>query len=488
MSKFLSTRNKSDIADARTAVVRGLSADGGLYVPEEIPQLDYHELMGLPYYKMAARILKAFFTDFSEEDIDLSCEEAYVHHFDKQGVCPVVNKGDLFITELFHGETCAFKDVALSILPRLLVRAQKSLNIKDKILILTATSGDTGSAAMNGFRNVSGTGIVTFFPNKGVSPLQRKQMVCMDGDNLTACAVNGNFDDCQSAVKEVFEHADRPEGIRFSSANSINIARLIPQLGYYFATYLKLVSEGELKDGEELSFIVPTGNFGDILAGYYAKRMGLPVGRLVCASNANNVLTDFLNTGVYDKRREFLKTLSPSMDILISSNLERLLYHVQGGNAQLVAEQMAALKKDGMYRIGDEALNEIQRTFSAYSCDDDETLSAMEGFYAETGYVADPHTSVAIGCAKLFKNEYPACKCAVLATASPFKFPAGICKALHMEESDDVFETLIALSGKTGTELPEALGQLRSAREIHNDVIEKEALRDYVKNVCDMLF
>ena len=488
MSKFLSTRNKSDIVDARTAVVRGLSPDGGLYVPEELPKLDYHELTGLPYYKMAARIMKAFFTDFSEEDIDLSCEEAYELHFDTREVCPVVKKDDLYITELFHGETCAFKDVALSILPRLMVRAQKSLGITDKILILTATSGDTGSAAMNGFRNVPGTGIVTFFPNKGVSLLQRRQMVCMDGTNLTACAVNGNFDDCQSAVKEVFEHAKRPAGIRFSSANSINIARLIPQLGYYFATYLKLVEDGELKDGEELSFIVPTGNFGDILAGYYAKQMGLPVGKLVCASNANNVLTDFLNTGIYDKRREFLKTLSPSMDILISSNLERLLYHMQGENAQTVAEQMAALKKDGIYRIGDKALSEIKKTFAAYSCTDDETVSAIAGFFAKTGYVADPHTAVAIGCAKRFKVDYPGKKCAVLATASPCKFPASICKALHMEESVDVFETLNELGRKTGMVIPEALGKLQSARELHNDVIEKDALPEYVKNVCKQLF
>lgn len=488
MSKFLSTRNKADAVDARNAIVRGLSADGGLYAPDVIPEIDYHKLMGLPYYKLAAEIIKAFFTDFPEGDIECSCEEAYNHHFDTAEVCPVVKKGGIYITELFHGETCAFKDVALSILPRLMVRALRSLAITDKVLILTATSGDTGSAAMNGFRDVPGTGIITFFPNEGVSPLQRKQMVCMKGKNLTACAVNGNFDDCQSAVKEAFGAMERPAGVRFSSANSINIARLVPQIGYYFATYLKLVESSEIKDGEKLNFVVPTGNFGDILAGYYAKRMGLPVGKLICASNANNVLTDFLTTGVYNRNREFLKTSSPSMDILISSNLERLLYHEQEEDDKKVAFQMSALKKDGVYKIDESVLMKIRKTFDAYCCDDNECMDTIRDFFTETGYVLDPHTAVAVACEKKFEKENPGAKCAVLSTASPYKFPASILRALNMNEEKDAFMMLDLVREKTGTAIPEALGMLESATELHTDVIEKSGIQEYVYKTCGKLF
>ena len=487
MSKFLSTRNKADAVDARTAVVRGLSVDGGLYAPAEIPSLDYHELKGLPYYQIASRILKAFFTDFSEEDIDLSCREAY-SHIDTEEVCPVVKKGGMYITELFHGETCAFKDVALSILPRLMVRAQKSLGISDKILIITATSGDTGSAAMNGFRDVPGTGIITFFPNEGVSPLQRRQMVCMEGGNLTACAVNGNFDDCQSAVKEAFATMARPAGVRFSSANSINIARLVPQIGYYFSTYMNLLAKGEIADGEEISFVVPTGNFGDILAGYYAKRMGLPVRKLVCASNANNVLTDFLTTGIYDRNRTFLKTCSPSMDILISSNLERLLYHAQNEDSALVANQMAKLKKEGTYKIENDVLMNIRDTFDAFYCGDEESLDTIKEFLKETGYLLDPHTAVAVFCEKEFIKNNPGAKCVVLATASPFKFPGSISRALGRAEAEDVFGMLNDLSAISGNPVPEALGKLHIAPVLHGDVIEKDGISDYVAKTCMDLF
>ncbi len=480
MSKFFSTRDKNASVCAREAVVKGLSPDGGLFVPETLPSLDVNTLLNCSYPEIAERILSAFFTDFSGEDIRLSCDEAYRYHFDTPEVCSVIKKGDLFFTELFHGETCAFKDIALSILPRLMVRAQKSLGIDDKILILTATSGDTGSAAMNGFKDVGGTGIITFYPYGGVSPIQRRQMVCMEGHNVTACAVKGNFDDCQSAVKKAFTNLPAMDGLRLSSANSINIARLVPQIGYYYATYISLVKRGELKNGEQLSFIVPTGNFGDILAGFYAKKMGLPIGKLVCASNANNVLTDFLNTGVYDKRREFLKTVSPSMDILISSNLERLLYYVQDDDADTVARQMRELKENGIYSVDGKVLAGIKETFEAYCCDDDITRKTIREFYGQNGYVLDPHTAVAVACAEKFKKKEPGTKCAVLSTASPFKFPSVIFDALSLPKTDDAFMMLDILSEKTGTPVPGIMNRIKNANELHTDVIEKEEIESYV--------
>lgn len=480
MSKFFSTRDKSASVDARTAIVKGLSSDGGLFVPESLPSVDYNELLNADYPEIANRILSAFFSDFSAEDIRLSCNEAYRDHFDTPEVCPVVKLGDNYVTELFHGETCAFKDVALSILPRLLVRAQKSLGINDRILILTATSGDTGSAAMNGFKNVDGTGIITFYPYGGTSPIQRRQMVCMNGANVNACAVKGNFDDCQSAVKKVFTTLPAMDGIRLSSANSINIARLVPQIGYYYATYINLVNRGELKNGEEISFIVPTGNFGDILAGFYAKQMGLPIAKLVCASNSNNVLTDFLTTGIYDKRRDFLKTFSPSMDILISSNLERLLYYAQEGDTEIVCKQMSELKENSFYRVDGSVLDKISNTFDAYCCDDTETKQTIKSFYDEFSYVLDPHTAVAVACEKRFLERNPGAKCAVLATASPYKFPNVIFDALNIPQTADAFEMLDILSDKTGSAVPSVLKNLAGARELHTDVIDKEEIADYV--------
>ena len=480
MSIFLSTRNADDIVDARSAMVRGLSRDGGLYVPKDIPHIDYHALDGLAYSELAQTIIQSWFNDLSKKDIAASCNEAYHNHFDCPEVAPVVKAGDGFIVELFHGETCAFKDVALSLLPLLLTKSMRSLGDDKKVMILTATSGDTGSAAMNGFRNVPGTGMITFYPYGGVSPLQRKQMVSMEGRNVTACAVRGNFDDCQSAVKKAFGELPTLGDVRFSSANSINIARLVPQIGYYFSTYNTLVRRGEIKDGELLSFVVPTGNFGDILAGYYAKRMGLPVGRLVCASNSNNVLTDFIQTGMYDRRRAFLKTLSPSMDILISSNLERLLYHVQDGDFALVHEEMNMLQSHGSYRVSDEALKRIQSDFCAYSFNDNDTLNTIRSVYEECGYLSDPHTAVALSAMQAFKKEYSGEKCAVLSTASPFKFVSCIAKALNMPTGNNVFETAKRISDITHTPMPRSLYALGERKELHTDVIDAAAINDYI--------
>ena len=479
MSVFVSTRNRSDQVDARLAMVRGLSSDGGLYVPTAIPHINYKDLIGLSYSQIAQRIVHAWFDDLSEDDIARCCDGAY-RHFDDARVAPVVKAGDTFILELFHGETCAFKDVALSLLPRLLVKSLQSLGINKKIMILTATSGDTGSAAMNGFKNVPNTGIITFFPNGGVSPLQRRQMVSMEGDNLTACAVNGNFDDCQSAVKKAFAELPEQNDVRFSSANSINIARLVPQISYYFSSYIDLMNQGHIRADEKLSFIVPTGNFGDILAGYYAKAMGLPVEKLICASNANNVLTDFIASGVYDRRRQFLKTFSPSMDILISSNLERLLYHTEDSDATLVAKQMEELKSDGYYSVDSKTFKQIQSVFSAYCFDDDATLHMIKSFYSDCGYLADPHTAVALAAEKAFRRDNPGQKCAVLSTASPYKFISCIVKALGLSEKNDVFETAKMISDITGTAIPAHLSCLSAKAELHTDVIEKEDITSYI--------
>ena len=480
MSSFVSTRNINAIQDARSAIIAGLSPDGGLYVPERIPKIDYHALIGMSYSDMAKRILGLWFDDFSPLQIAQACDSAYKSHFENSSVAPVKQAGDTFITELFHGETCAFKDVALSILPRLLTRARDSLGISDKILILTATSGDTGSAAMNGFKNVDGTGIITFYPNNRVSTIQYRQMVCMEGKNIKACGINGNFDDCQSGVKHAFASLPKIKLCRYSSANSINIARLVPQITYYFSTYTGLVASGCIQDGDKLSFAVPTGNFGDILAGYYAKRMGLPVEKLICASNANNVLTQFLNTGVYDRRREFLSTYSPSMDILISSNLERLLYHSQSCDTDIVRREMEQLKAEGIYSISSETLKLIKEDFAAYSFSDNDTVTMIRNTFKQTGYLADPHTAVALCAENAFAKDNPGSKCAVLSTASPFKFPDCICKALEIQKYDNPFRAVEALEVKSGCAAPQSLKQLEHMPVIHSEIIEKSDINEYI--------
>lgn len=481
MVDFTSTRELRAEANAYEAVLNGIAPDGGLYVPTNVPKIDVSEILNLSYTDLARRIIGAMLPSFTAEEIAESASEAYKHHFETPDVCPLKKVGDDFVLELFHGETAAFKDVALSILPRLMTRARKALGKTEKILILTATSGDTGSAAMNGFRDVDGTGIIVFYPFGGVSEIQKRQMVAMPGGNLTACALRGNFDDCQSAVKRAFANLPAPNGIRFSSANSINIARLVPQIAYYYASYASLVRDYGMKIGESVDFVVPTGNFGDILAGWYAKRMGLPIGTLVCASNANRVLTDFIETGVYDRRREFVKTSSPSMDILISSNLERLLYHAEGEDGRKVARLMKELSENGFYRASDEAMKKIRSDFAAYSFDDDMTVSEMKTVFDETGYFPDPHTAVGMACLKAYKNENPGRRCVVLATASPFKFPQSAMRALGMKsDGTDAFEMLKKISDVIGVPVPPCIAPLENAQPIHNDVTDKEHIFEYI--------
>ncbi|MBQ4227813.1 MAG: threonine synthase [Clostridia bacterium] len=487
MSDFISTRGLAPAVNAFWAIINGLAQDGGLYVPVSLPAIDHKSLMGLSYHEIAAKILRAWFDDYDENTLLSMCTKAYTQRFYHSAVCPVKKLNDSWVVELYHGETCAFKDVALSMLPQLLAFARAQTKMQDKVLILTATSGDTGSAAMNGFKDVEGTGIITFFPETGVSPLQKRQMVCMEGKNVRACAVRGNFDDCQSAVKRAFAELPKAPGVSYSSANSINIARLVPQISYYFSTYLTLLERDELKSGEKLSFIVPTGNFGDILAGYYAKRMGLPIERLVCISNANRVLTDFIETGFYDRRRALQKTCSPSMDILISSNLERLLYCASQNDPQRVRAYMSELSQNGCYQADESAMRFIRESFDAYSFTDEQALDCIKHCFAETGYLMDPHTATAACALKPLKEKYPGIKLALLSTASPYKFTDAMCRALTLAPSADVFDTLRALEECSKTPIPSPLLRLQSAKERFTDVIDPSALSQYVKDMQNLV-
>ena len=487
MSRFFSSRSISISDDSKNAILNGLAPDGGLYIPEKIPTINYRELKCLSYTDAAEKIISAWFDDLNPDEVVRCCREAYAH-FDTMQVCPVVKAGQTNIVELFHGETCAFKDVALSLLPRLIVAARRAMNVDYDTLILTATSGDTGSAAMNGFRDVPETGIIVFYPYQGVSPLQRKQMVCMPGRNVKACAVRGNFDDCQSAVKKAFSELPLERKLRYSSANSINIARLVPQIVYYFTTYLSLLGRNELKEDEPLSFVVPTGNFGDILAGFYAKQMGLPVGKLICASNANRVLTDFIHTGMYDRRRTFIKTSSPSMDILVSSNLERLLSFVTDSDAAKVSEWMRLLNSQGYYQADAYTLRRIQESFDAYSFDDSETKKCIREFCRENSYLLDPHTAVAVCAWREYMEKNPGSKCAVLSTASPYKFAGSILEAFDMpasKEPAEMFNTLYRLGGIAA---PKPLSALDKQPERHLDVVEINDIQRYILDTKGALF
>ena len=487
MAEFTSTRNKNLTASAYEAVYHGLAPDGGLFVPVNIPKLLIEDVLQDTYSEMAKKVLKGMLPSFTDKEISESADEAYLNHFDTKEVAPLVKTGECFTLELFHGETCAFKDVALSILPRLMVRARKALGKDEKILILTATSGDTGSAAMNGFRDVEGTGIITFFPDGGVSDVQKAQMTQMEGDNLTACAVKGNFDDCQTMVKNMFSNLKAPKGIQLSSANSINIARLAPQITYYYWAYASLVKKHGLTIGEKVDFIVPTGNFGDILAGFYAKQMGLPVGKLICASNANNVLTDFIRTGVYDKKREFKKTISPSMDILISSNLERLLYLADGKDDQKVLSYMTRLKETGEYKITDEALSFIQKNFEGLCYTDEEAKKEIRKVFDETAYLIDPHTAVAFCAMEEYKKDNPDSICVVLSTASPYKFSDSVMDALDVEKKKDAFQKIEDLSKRTNSPVPAPIERLKGGNTLHKDVIEVKDGFEYVLGKAERL-
>ena len=487
---FQSTRSEIR-ASAAEAVLQGLAPDGGLYVNPALSGagFDVPGCLALSPLAQAERILSFLLPGFGE--MGALVRRAYEGRFSSPDLTPLVPVGDCDVLELFHGPTAAFKDVALCMLPQLMTAARDLTGMRDKTVILTATSGDTGKAALEGFHDVAGTGIMVFFPYQGVSAVQEAQMLTQVGSNVAVCAVRGNFDDCQSAVKAVFSaNAGKSPapGIRLSSANSINIGRLAPQVVYYFLAYADLLRQGRISFGEKVDYVVPTGNFGDILAGWYAKQLGLPVGRLVCASNANRVLTDFLTTGVYDRRREFYKTSSPSMDILVSSNLERLLFYAAGGNTDAVKNDMLRLQNSGYYKISAAALDFIRKDFSAYCCEEPETLAEIRRCFDETGYLPDTHTAVALHCAREYRQKESAgAPLVVLSTASPFKFPSAVLTALGETPSGDAFAQMAQLSLRTGLAVPVSLSGLQELPVLHRDVIDKADIAEYVRGKLAVL-
>ena len=472
---YQSTRNKNLRASSTAAVLQGLASDGGLFVAGAPADFDWRAVLKLDTFAMAEAVLSALLPDF--EDMHGLVQRAYTGKFETDELTPLVQVGNRYVLELFRGPTSAFKDVALSMLPQLITAARRQEGVTDEILILTATSGDTGKAALAGFRDVPGTRIIVFYPDEGVSKVQKAQMVTQEGGNVCVCAVKGNFDDTQNGVKAIFS-AGVPEGcgVRLSSANSINIGRLAPQVVYYFKAYAELLRAGRINPGDRVDYVVPTGNFGDILAGYLARRMGLPVGRLVCASNRNDVLTDFLRTGVYDRRRPFYKTLSPSMDILVSSNLERLLYFLCENEAE-VAGYMADLKEKGVYTVSPALLEKLHEQFGWGCCDDEGTKAAIGRVWQEHGYLMDTHTAVAWSVAESYESDAPV---VVLSTASPYKFPAAVLSAIGGDADGDEFDVMDRLHAMTGVPIPKALAALRQKPVLHRDVISREEMQAYV--------
>ena len=486
--RYNSTRSKSAPVKASEAILRGLSEDGGLFVPDHIPALDVpvDKLAEMDYQQTAYEVMKLYLTDNTDEELKDCIARAYDEKFDTEEIVPIVEKDGVYYLELFHGATIAFKDMALSILPHLLTTSAKKNHVKNEIVILTATSGDTGKAALSGFADVAGTRIIVFYPKNGVSPIQEKQMITQKGKNTCVVGIYGNFDDAQTGVKKIFGDRKLAEemdakGFQFSSANSINIGRLVPQIVYYVYAYGQLLKEGKIKAGEKINVTVPTGNFGNILAAYYAKQMGLPIDRLICASNENKVLYDFFHTGTYDRNREFVLTSSPSMDILISSNLERLIYHIAGNNADKNRELMRALTQGGTYTIT-ESMKEKLADFYGNYASEDETAETIRSLYEKTGYVIDTHTAVASCVYEKYRNETKDTKPTVLAsTASPFKFTRSVMEAIGGEYGQmEDFELADKLSEISGVTTPKAIEEIRTAPVLHNHVCEKDEMEQAV--------
>ena len=487
---YKSTRGKSDHVTASSAILQGLAADGGLFVPERFPVLDktIEELADMDYRQTAYEVMKLFLTDYTEEELKSCIENAYDDKFDTDVIVPLVKADDVYFIELFHGKTIAFKDMALSILPFLMTTAARKNQIKNEIVILTATSGDTGKAALAGFADVPGTKIAVFYPKNGVSPVQERQMVTQKGDNTFVVGIHGNFDDAQTSVKQMFsDEGLRKEldeaGFQFSSANSINIGRLVPQIVYYVYSYAQLVKNGEIKAGEKVNIDVPTGNFGNILAAYYAKRIGLPVAKLICASNKNKVLYDFFATGVYDRNREFYVTSSPSMDILISSNLERLIYQIAGCSAEKDSELMASLIRNGKYELTDEMREQLEGFYGNYATEED-TAAAIRKLYEKTGYVIDTHTAVAAAIYDKYVSETgDRTKTLIASTASPFKFARSVMTAIEGDPGEmDEFVLIDRLSEISGVKEPAAVTELRTAPVRHKNECDRDQMAGVIKN------
>lgn len=493
---YSSTRGKSDKLSAAEVIKRGIAVDGGLFVPNVMPRIDEKwltNLVNLNYQERAFQVLRLFLSDYTDAELMHCINAAYGGKFDDAAIAPLVNIDDTrSVLELWHGPTSAFKDMALQILPQFMSQALSKTNEKSEIVILTATSGDTGKAALEGFADVEQIKIIVFYPDAGVSPIQRLQMVTQTGSNVSVVAVKGNFDDTQTGVKNIFSDSrfnkDLEEhGLQLSSANSINWGRLVPQIVYYFSSYADLLRDGHLQIGQPVNFVVPTGNFGNLLAGYYAKSMGLPVGKLICASNSNNVLTDFLQTGDYNRQRTFHKTLSPSMDILISSNLERLLFHITDGDALQVAKWMGELTSQGQYSVGKKVLDEIKQVFWADWVDDKETEETIASVFKKYKYVVDPHTAVAWQVGERYcKQTGDTTPQIIISTASPFKFSESVLTAIAdsvNKNSYDEFAMLHELSQVSGWNVPPALAALENAPVCHNIVCEKEDMPSIIKKI-----
>lgn len=491
---YSSTREDLRKVQASEAILKGLSEDGGLFVPDHIPALEksLRELSEMNYQEVAYEVMKLFLTDFTEDELKSCIEKAYDTKFDTEEIAPLVEADGTYYLELFHGATIAFKDMALSILPHLMITSAKKNHVEDTIVILTATSGDTGKAALAGFADVEGTKIIVFYPKNGVSPIQEKQMVTQKGKNTFVVGIHGNFDDAQTGVKQLFSDKElaremAENGLRFSSANSINIGRLVPQIVYYVYAYAKLLKEGRIADSEKMNVVVPTGNFGNILAAFYAKDMGIPIEKLICASNENKVLYDFFRTGDYNRNREFVLTSSPSMDILISSNLERLIYRIAGNDANKNAAFMEALTSAGSYRITEEMKEQLSDFYGNYASEQ-ETADRIKALYEKTGYVIDTHTAVASAVYEKYKSETKDGTVTVLAsTASPFKFTRSVMDAIDPKyDSMSDFELVDELSKIANVKVPNAIEEIRTAPVIHDTVCDKSEMKETVKNILSI--
>lgn len=492
MSMFYkSTRDDSVKVTASQAILKGLAADGGLFVPDTIPTFDksLEEMSKMSYAEVAYEVMKLMLDDFTEDELKSCIAKAYDSKFDTTEIAPLVKAEEAYFLELFHGSTIAFKDMALSILPHLLITSAKKNNVKNEIVILTATSGDTGKAALAGFADVEGTRIIVFYPKNGVSPIQEKQMVTQKGDNTYVIGINGNFDDAQTGVKKIFgdkelEKVMNDAGFQFSSANSINIGRLVPQIVYYVYAYTRLLANDEIEAGEKINAVVPTGNFGNILAAFYAKNMGLPINKLICASNENKVLYDFFQTGEYDRNREFVLTTSPSMDILISSNLERLIYRVAGNSAAKNAELMASLRDNGRYEITEDMKAQLADFYGNYATEA-EDAATIKKLYEDTGYVIDTHTSVAATVYNKYKADTKdETKTVIASTASPYKFTRSVMNAIDPKyDTMSDFELVDELEKISNVSVPQAIEEIRTAPVLHDTVCEVNEMCDSVKRI-----
>ncbi len=488
---YKSTRDSSVNVTSAQAIAQGISVDGGLFVPSEIPSIsmeDIKKLGGMDYRERAKFVFSKFLTDYTQAEIAYCVDGAYnTKSFDSDNIAELAHLFDgTYMLELWHGPTCAFKDMALQILPYLLTTATKKINLDKKVVILVATSGDTGKAALEGFKDVEGTSILVFYPDNGVSAMQKKQMTTQEGSNVGVCAIKGNFDDAQNGVKAIFTNDEiknklADNGFMFSSANSINWGRLSPQIVYYVSVYAQLLADGQINEGEKINIVVPTGNFGNILAAYYAKHMGIPVNKLICASNANNVLTDFLTTGIYDRNRQFHATISPSMDILISSNLERLLYLLCGENDAQIREWFGALAQKGRYEVSEDVKKALFDEFYAGCCNDEQTKATIKEYYEKFSYTCDTHTAVAV---KVYEDYVKATgdktKTVIASTASPYKFSGSVLSAIGMDTGKDEFELVEQLAECSKLPVPDSLAALKTKKVRFDKVIDKSDMKNFV--------